>query len=94
MPSSAGARTLAFASAAGIAAASITAAWFAVGHLKTAEQQRVWVVHTRQGRRSAHFYESILQALCAPMGSSRDMPQGRTGRSSARQAEAQDADLR
>lgn len=58
MPSSAGARTLAFASAAGIAAASITAAWFAVGHLKTAEQQQVWVVHTRQGAGLAHFYEA------------------------------------
>ncbi|MFC3721922.1 TniB family NTP-binding protein [Neoaquamicrobium sediminum] len=43
---------------------------FAVGHLKTAEQQRVWVVQTREGAGLAHFYGSILQAL---RGASRDV---------------------
>lgn len=46
---------------------------FAVGHLRTAEQQRVWVVQTREGAGLAHFYWSILQALRAPTGSSRDV---------------------
>ncbi|MBE0702440.1 MULTISPECIES: TniB family NTP-binding protein [Phyllobacteriaceae] len=46
---------------------------FAVGHLRTAEQQRVWVVQTREGAGLAHFYGSILQALRAPTGSSRDV---------------------
>lgn len=46
---------------------------FAVGHLKTAEQQRSWVVQTREGAGLAHFYGSILQALRAPTGSSRDV---------------------
>ncbi|MBP0440328.1 TniB family NTP-binding protein [Tianweitania sediminis] len=46
---------------------------FAVGHLRTAEQQRVWVVQTREGAGLAHFYGSILQALRAPTGSSRDI---------------------
>jgi hypothetical protein len=46
---------------------------FAVGHLKTAEQQRVWVVQTREGAGLSHFYGSILQALRAPTGSSRDV---------------------
>ena len=46
---------------------------FAVGHLRTAEQQRVWMVQTREGAGLAHFYGSILQALRAPTGSSRDV---------------------
>ena len=46
---------------------------FAVGHLRTAEQQRVWVVQTREGAGLTHFYGSILQALHAPTGSSRDV---------------------
>jgi SpoVK/Ycf46/Vps4 family AAA+-type ATPase len=46
---------------------------FAVGHLRTAEQQRVWVVQTREGAGLSHFYGSILQALRAPTGSSRDV---------------------
>lgn len=43
---------------------------FAVEHLK-AEQQRVWVVQTREGAGLAHFYGSILQALRAPVGNGR-----------------------
>lgn len=31
---------------------------FAVEHLRTAEQQRVWVVQTREGAGLAHFYEA------------------------------------
>ncbi|GLS34904.1 hypothetical protein GCM10010869_04920 [Mesorhizobium tianshanense] len=46
---------------------------FAVGHLRAAEQQRVWVVQTREGAGLAHFYGSILQALRAPTGNSRDV---------------------
>ncbi|TIT96674.1 MAG: NTP-binding protein [Mesorhizobium sp.] len=46
---------------------------FAVGHLRTAEQQRVWVVQTREGAGLAHFYGCILQALRAPTGGSRDV---------------------
>ncbi len=47
---------------------------FAVGHLRAAEQQRVWVVvQTREGAGLAHFYGSILQALRAPTGNSRDI---------------------
>ncbi|MCV3211660.1 TniB family NTP-binding protein [Mesorhizobium sp. YC-39] len=46
---------------------------FAVGHLRTAEQQRVWVVQPREGAGLAHFYKSILQALRAPTGSSRNV---------------------
>lgn len=46
---------------------------FAVEHLKTAEPQRVWVVQTREGAGLAHFYGSILQALRAPIGNSRDV---------------------
>ncbi|TIR49071.1 MAG: NTP-binding protein [Mesorhizobium sp.] len=46
---------------------------FAVGHLKTTEQQQVWVVQTREGAGLAHFYGSILQALRAPTGNSRDV---------------------
>ena len=46
---------------------------FAVEHLKAAEQQRVWVVQTREGAGLAHFYGSILQALRAPVGNGRDV---------------------
>uniref|UniRef100_Q11MK9 TniB n=1 Tax=Chelativorans sp. (strain BNC1) TaxID=266779 RepID=Q11MK9_CHESB len=46
---------------------------FAVGHLRTVEQRRVWVVQTREGAGLAHFYGSILQGLRAPTGSSRDV---------------------
>ncbi|MER8671215.1 TniB family NTP-binding protein [Mesorhizobium sp. M1156] len=46
---------------------------FAVEHLKTSERQSVWVVQTREGAGLAHFYGSILQALRAPTGSSRDV---------------------
>ena len=46
---------------------------FAVEHLRTAEQQRVWVVQTREGAGLTHFYGSILQALRAPVGNGRDV---------------------
>lgn len=46
---------------------------FAVAHLKAAESQRVWVVQTREGAGLAHFYGSILGALRAPTGASRDV---------------------
>ena len=46
---------------------------FAVAHLRAVEQQRVWVVQTREGAGLAHFYGSILQALRAPTGSGRDV---------------------
>jgi SpoVK/Ycf46/Vps4 family AAA+-type ATPase len=46
---------------------------FAVEHLKTADQQKVWVVQTREGAGLAHFYGSILHALRAPTGNSRDI---------------------
>ena len=46
---------------------------FAVTHLKACELQRVWVVQTREGAGLAHFYASILRALRAPMGNSRDV---------------------
>ncbi|KUM28573.1 NTP-binding protein [Mesorhizobium loti] len=46
---------------------------FAVGHLRSAEPRRVWVVQTREGAGLVHFYGSILQALRAPMGSGRDV---------------------
>ncbi|MBM7321931.1 TniB family NTP-binding protein [Agrobacterium sp. S2] len=42
---------------------------FAVEHLKTSpEQQKVWMVQTREGAGLGHFYASILQALRAPGG--------------------------
>lgn len=46
---------------------------FAVEHLRTAESQRVWLVQTREGAGLTHFYGSILQALRAPVGKSRDV---------------------
>lgn len=41
---------------------------FAVEHLRTASKQKVWIVQTREGAGLGHFYESILQALRAPIG--------------------------
>lgn len=42
---------------------------FAVEHLRTSpEQQKVWMVQTREGAGLGHFYASILQALRAPGG--------------------------
>lgn len=46
---------------------------FAVEHLRSAEQQRVWVVQTREGAGLSHFYGSILQALRAPTGNRQDV---------------------
>ncbi len=46
---------------------------FAVAHLKASGSQRVWVVQTREGAGLAHFYGSILRALRAPTGNSRDV---------------------
>ncbi|MCO5066946.1 MAG: TniB family NTP-binding protein [Rhizobiaceae bacterium] len=46
---------------------------FAVEHLRSAEQQRVWVVQTREGAGLVHFYGSILHALRAPVGGGRDV---------------------
>jgi SpoVK/Ycf46/Vps4 family AAA+-type ATPase len=46
---------------------------FAIEHFRTAEPQRVWVIQTREGAGLAHFYGSILQALRAPIGNSRDV---------------------
>lgn len=46
---------------------------FAVEHLRTVDPQRVWVVQTREGAGLTHFYGSILQALRAPIGNSRDV---------------------
>ncbi|CUX72025.1 MULTISPECIES: TniB family NTP-binding protein [Agrobacterium] len=41
---------------------------FAVEHLRTSVQQRLWMVQTREGAGLGHFYASILQALRAPGG--------------------------
>ncbi|MBX4910903.1 MULTISPECIES: TniB family NTP-binding protein [Rhizobium] len=41
---------------------------FAVEHLRTAPEQKVWMVQTREGAGLGHFYASILQALRAPGG--------------------------
>ncbi|AOO85097.1 TniB family NTP-binding protein [Bosea vaviloviae] len=46
---------------------------FAVEHVRNADQQRLWVVQTREGAGLAHFYESILQAFRAPIGNSRSV---------------------
>jgi hypothetical protein len=46
---------------------------FAVEHLRAAERQRVWAVQTREGAGLAYFYGSILQAVRAPSGNSRDV---------------------
>lgn len=43
---------------------------FAVEHLRNSNQQRLWVVQTREGAGLAHVYESILQAFRAPIGTS------------------------
>ena len=41
---------------------------FAVEHLRTSPNQRVWIAQTREGAGLGHFYASILQALQAPGG--------------------------
>lgn len=46
---------------------------FAVEHLKTSPEQRVWIAQTREGAGLGHFYASILQALRAPGGDMRDV---------------------
>lgn len=46
---------------------------FAVEHVKNADQQRVWVVQTREGAGLAHFYASILQSLRAPITTGRNV---------------------
>ncbi|UVK48406.1 TniB family NTP-binding protein (plasmid) [Mesorhizobium sp. AR07] len=46
---------------------------FAVEHLKTSPEQRVFIVQTREGAGLAHFYASVLQALKAPTGNVRDV---------------------
>ena len=46
---------------------------FAVGHLRAAERQRVWMVQTREGAGLSNFYGSILHAFRAPTGNSRDV---------------------
>jgi hypothetical protein len=38
----------------------------AVEHLRRADQQRVWVIQTREGADLSHFYASILSGLHAP----------------------------
>ena len=39
---------------------------FAVEHLRAADQQKVWVIQTREGAGLSHFYASILSGLRAP----------------------------
>jgi len=46
---------------------------FAVAHLRAVEQQRVWVIQTREGAGMANFYGGILQALRAPTSGSRNI---------------------
>ncbi|AVA23687.1 MULTISPECIES: TniB family NTP-binding protein [unclassified Rhizobium] len=41
---------------------------FAVEHLRSSPQQKVWIAQTREGAGLGHFYASILQALRAPGG--------------------------
>ncbi|MBY5876256.1 TniB family NTP-binding protein (plasmid) [Rhizobium leguminosarum] len=41
---------------------------FAVNHLRTSPEQKVWIVQTREGAGLGHFYASMLQALRAPGG--------------------------
>ncbi|WP_392713374.1 TniB family NTP-binding protein [Rhizobium ruizarguesonis] len=41
---------------------------FAVEHLRTSPEQRIWIVQTREGAGLGHFYASILQGLRAPGG--------------------------
>ena len=41
---------------------------FAVEHLRTSPNQRVWIAQTREGAGLGHFYASILQAPRAPGG--------------------------
>lgn len=46
---------------------------FAVEHLRTAPEQKVWMAQTREGAGLGHFYASILQALRAPGAEMRDV---------------------
>ncbi len=46
---------------------------FAVEHLRTAPEQKVWIAQTREGAGLGHFYGSILQALRTPGGDMRDV---------------------
>ncbi|MCM2500951.1 TniB family NTP-binding protein [Neorhizobium galegae] len=46
---------------------------FAVEHLRTSPEQRVWIAQTREGAGLGHFYASILQALRAPGGEMWDL---------------------
>jgi SpoVK/Ycf46/Vps4 family AAA+-type ATPase len=46
---------------------------FAVEHLRSSPQQRLWMVQTREGAGLGHFYGSILQALRAPGGDFHDV---------------------
>lgn len=41
---------------------------FAVEHLRTSPNQRVWIAQPREGAGLGHFYASILQVLRAPDG--------------------------
>ncbi|KSV89600.1 hypothetical protein N184_27400 [Sinorhizobium sp. GL28] len=41
---------------------------FAVEHLRSSPEQRVWIAQTREGAGLGHFYASILRALRAPGG--------------------------
>lgn len=41
---------------------------FAVEHLRTAPEQKVWIAQTREGAGLGHFYASVLQAIRAPGG--------------------------
>lgn len=52
---------------------SMIAERFAVAHLRADGQQSVWMVQTREGAGLSHFYGSILHALRAPTGNSRDV---------------------
>ncbi len=45
----------------------------AVEHLRASAEQKMWIVQTREGAGLGHFYASILQALRAPIGGSRNV---------------------
>jgi hypothetical protein len=51
---------------------------FAVEHLRTAPEQKVWIAQTREGAGAGlgHFYVSILKALRAPGGEMWDQAEG------------------
>jgi hypothetical protein len=46
---------------------------FAMEHLRTTPEQKVWIAQTREGAGLGHFYASILQALRAPGADMRDV---------------------